>query len=44
MFASRLYAYLVSLLWVLTPVVVIHYFLADYHSRYVDLTCPRRSG
>ena len=44
MFASRLYAYVVSLLWVLAPVVVIHYFLADYHSRYVDLTLPSAIG
>ena len=44
MFASRLYAYIVSLLWVLAPVVVIHYFLADYHSRYVDLTLPSAIG
>jgi hypothetical protein len=44
MFASRLYAYVVSLLWVLAPVVVIHYFLADYHSRYVDMTLPSAIG
>ena len=44
MFASRLYGYVVSLLWVLAPVVVIHYFLADYHSRYVDLTLPSAIG
>jgi hypothetical protein len=44
MFASRLYAYIVSLMWVLAPVVVIHYFLADYHSRYVDLTLPSAIG
>jgi hypothetical protein len=43
-FASRSYAYVVSLLWVLTPVLVIHYFLADYHSRYVDLTLPSAIG
>ena len=44
MFASRSYAYVVSLLWVLAPVVVIHYFLADYHSRYVDMTLPSAIG
>ncbi len=42
--AGRAYAYVVSLLWVLTPVLVIHYFLADYHSRYVDLTLPSTIG
>ena len=44
MFASRSYAYVVSLAWVLVPVVVIHYFLADYHSRYVDMTLPSAIG
>ena len=44
MFASRSYAYVVSLIWVLAPVLVIHYFLADYHSRYVDLTLPSAIG
>jgi len=44
MFASRLYAYVTSLLWVLTPVIVIHYFLADYHERYVDFTLPAAIG
>ena len=32
MFASRWYAYLAALAWVLFPVAVIHYFLADYHT------------
>ena len=30
MFARRWYAYLVTLLWVVFPVLVIHYFLANY--------------
>jgi hypothetical protein len=44
MYASRWYASLASLLWVLAPVAVIHYFLADYHSRYVDMTLPSEVG
>ena len=44
MFARRWYAYLVTLLWVVFPVLVIHYFLADYHTRYVDLTLPSAVG
>jgi hypothetical protein len=43
-FASRRYAYAVTLLWVVFPVLVIHYFLADYHSRYVDVTLPSALG
>jgi hypothetical protein len=42
--ASRWYAYLVTLFWVVFPVLVIHYFLADYHSRYVDQTLPSALG
>jgi hypothetical protein len=41
---GRGYAYLVSGLWVVFPVVVIHYFRADYHSRYVDMTLPSALG
>jgi len=44
MFASRWYAYLATLLWVVFPVLVIHYFLADYHTRYVDITLPAEVG
>ena len=44
MFARRWYAYLVTLLWVVFPVSVIHYFLADYHTRYVDVTLPSAVG
>lgn len=44
MLGGRLYAYLVTALWVAFPVLVIHYFLADYHSRYVDLTLPAAVG
>jgi hypothetical protein len=41
---GRGYAYLVSALWTIFPVLVIHYFLADYHSRYVDMTLPAAIG
>ena len=44
MLAGRAYAYLATLVWVLFPVAVIHYFLADYHSRYVDITLPSAVG
>jgi len=44
MLAGRVYAYLAVLAWVLFPVLVIHYFLADYHSRYVDITLPSAVG
>jgi hypothetical protein len=44
MLAGRAYAYLATLLWVVFPVAVIHYFLPDYHSRYVDLTLPSALG
>ena len=43
-FASRFYAYLVTLIWVVFPVAVIHYFTASYHSRYVDVTLPSALG
>ncbi len=42
--AGRAYAYLATLVWVLFPVAVIHYFLADYHARYVDITLPSAVG
>lgn len=41
---GRLFSYLATLLWVLLPVLVIHYFLADYHSRWVDITLPSIEG
>jgi hypothetical protein len=41
---GRVFAYLATLLWVLLPVLVIHYFLADYHSRWVDNTLPSLEG
>jgi hypothetical protein len=44
MLAGRIYAYLVCVLWVAFPVLVIHYFLADYHTRYVDMTLPAAVG
>jgi hypothetical protein len=44
MLAGRVYAYLVCVLWVAFPVLVIHYFLADYHARYVDMTLPAAVG
>jgi hypothetical protein len=44
MLAGRAYAYLATLVWVLSPVLVIHYFLADYHARYVDMTLPSEVG
>jgi len=44
MLAGRIYAYLVCILWVAFPVLVIHYFLADYHTRYVDMTLPSAVG
>ena len=44
MLAGRAYAYLATLVWILFPVAVIHYFLADYHSRYVDITLPSAVG
>jgi hypothetical protein len=44
MFASRWYAYLTTLIWVIFPVLVIHYFLADYHTIYVDVTLPSEIG
>jgi hypothetical protein len=44
MLAGRVYAYLVCALWVAFPVLVIHYFLADYHTRYVDMTLPAAVG
>ena len=44
MLGGRVYAYLVTGLWVIFPVLVIHYFLADYHSRYVDMTLPSAVG
>jgi hypothetical protein len=44
MFASRWYAYLTTLIWVIFPVLVIHYFLADYHTLYVDVTLPSEIG
>jgi hypothetical protein len=44
MLAGRVYAYLVCALWVAFPVLVIHYFLADYHTRYVDMTLPSAVG
>ena len=31
MLGGRAFAYLATLLWVVFPVLVIHYFLADYH-------------
>ncbi len=42
--AGRRYAYLVSLLWVLAPLLAIHYFLGDYHRRYVGETLPAVLG
>jgi hypothetical protein len=42
--AGRAYAYLATTLWVLFPVLVIHYFLADYHTRWVDVTLPSWVG
>lgn len=44
MLGGRVYAYLACGLWVAFPVLVIHYFLADYHSRYVDMTLPAAVG
>jgi hypothetical protein len=44
MLAGRAYAYLATLAWVLFPVAVIHYFLADYHMMYVDQTLPNAVG
>ena len=44
MLGGRGFAYLASLAWVVFPVAVIHYFLPDYHSRYVDVTLPPALG
>jgi hypothetical protein len=44
MMAGRCYAYLATLAWVIFPVAVIHYFLADYHTEYVDMTLPTALG
>jgi hypothetical protein len=44
MLAGRVYAYVVCVLWVAFPVLVIHFFLADYHARYVDMTLPAAVG
>jgi hypothetical protein len=44
LFAGRWYAYLTTLLWVIAPVLVIHYFLADYHTQYVDVALPQEVG
>ena len=42
--AGRAYSYLACLVWVLFPVAVIHYFLAAFHTRYVDNTLPSEVG
>jgi hypothetical protein len=42
--AGRRWAYIVSVLWVLAPVLAIRYFLADYHRRYVGETLPAVLG
>lgn len=44
MVGGRLFAYLVSLVWIVFPVAVIHYFLASYHTFYVDETLPPALG
>jgi hypothetical protein len=41
---GRRYAYVVSAGWVIAPVIVIPYFLADYHRRYVGLQLPANIG
>jgi hypothetical protein len=44
MLAGRAYSYLACLVWVLFPVAVIHYFLSDFHTRYVDIALPSEVG
>jgi hypothetical protein len=44
MIGGRGFAYLASLVWVVFPVAVIHYFLPGYHSQYVDETLPPALG
>ena len=42
--AGRRFAYLVSALWVVAPLLAIPYFLGDYHRRYVGETLPAVLG
>ena len=44
MIGGRSFGYLASLIWVVFPVAVIHYFSAGYHARYVDITLPPALG
>jgi hypothetical protein len=44
MIGGRAFAYLVSIVWIIFPVAVIHYFLASYHTEYVDVTLPPALG
>jgi hypothetical protein len=41
---GRRFAYAVSACWVIAPVIVIPYFLANYHRRYVGLQLPSNIG
>jgi hypothetical protein len=40
MIGGRWFALAAGVVWVVFPVAVIHYFLADYHMRYVDMQLP----
>ncbi len=42
--AGRRYAYLVTAAWVAAPLIVIPYFLLDYHRRYFGLQLPADLG
>jgi hypothetical protein len=44
MIGGRSFGYLASLIWVVFPVAVIHYFSPGYHARYVDITLPPALG
>jgi hypothetical protein len=42
--AGQRFAYLVSAIWVVAPLLAIRYFLVDYHRRYVGETLPADLG
>ena len=44
MIGGRTFAYVVSLAWIVFPVVAIHYFVPSYHFQYVDETLPPALG
>ena len=44
MIGGRWFAFFVGAVWVVFPLAAIHYFLPDYHERYVDMQMPQMIG